>query len=115
MRKIKILLIKFGKVANPDPIIKGKKISELVREEFSVLTCYVSKVPKQGERFVVDSQGYDDFVFECVRFEGNKIKSQVDDHEYVVFASWVRNLSFIDDEDYKQSLLAFRIYNALSV
>lgn len=108
MSKVKILLVTFGKVAEPDPIINGKRISELVCEEFSVLTCYVSKVPQRGEHFVVDRQAYDDFVFECVRFEGKQIKSKVDDHEYVVFASWVRRLSFIDDEEYKQRLLDFR-------
>ncbi|MGU3229270.1 hypothetical protein ACVYFZ_18245 [Vibrio cholerae] len=108
MSRVKILLVKFGKVAEPDPMINGKRISELVREEFSVLTCYVSKVPQKGDHFVVDRQGYDDFVFKCVRFEGKQIKSEVDDHEYVVFASWVRRLSFIEDEDCKQRLLKFR-------
>ncbi|EOV0101167.1 hypothetical protein ACOIXW_004809 [Vibrio parahaemolyticus] len=108
MSKIKILLIKFGKVAEPDPRVNHKLISELVREEFSVLTCYVNKIPKIGEHFVVERQGYEDLVFNCVRFEGNEIKSKVDDHEYVVFASWVRRFSFIEEDDYKQRLLEFR-------
>jgi hypothetical protein len=105
---IKILLVFFGSPNDPDPKIQSKTISEIVRDNFNLTTCFISKTPKIKERFVVAGQACEDLVFECERFEGNRVESKVEGHEYVIFASFVSRLGAIKDEQEINSILEFR-------
>ncbi|HIF9459156.1 TPA: hypothetical protein ACX6SN_003834 [Photobacterium damselae] len=108
MKQKKVLLIKIGNINQPDPKINQDTISELVKTHFNIYTCYINKIPSIDEHFIVNSDLLDDFVFKCIRCDGKQIKSKVDDHEYIIFASWIRRLSYVKDKEYINKLNKFR-------
>ncbi len=108
MNAKKILLLSFGNPGEHDPRIINNSFSQTAKDNISLSTHTITHIPNIGDLFMVGGDAYDDLVFKCVRYEGEKIKSNVDGHEFVIFGAFVHRLSFMNDEKLKRELLEFR-------